>query len=238
QKVLLMQVENAIGIAKSSLNNLLGRGPEQSFQVSEAIVPDASVNFDRYRQKARDDNFDIMLARSNLAVLLQEKREIMAQRLPAITLNGNYNFTQSRNDAGFNLFNRNTGPNANIGIAIPLFNGGNVTRQQKVADINIANQQVTMKQVENQVQTNLLNAYLRYQNALNMASLEKTTLELIQENNTIATERFKKLAITSLELRQVQIDYINSQTRYINTLFMAKLAETEMKLLAGELGNL
>jgi len=41
-----------------------------------------------------------------------------------------------------------------------------------------------------------------------------------------------------LELRQVQIDFINSQTRYINTLFMAKIAETEMKLLAGELGTL
>ena len=238
QKALLMQVENALGIAKSNLNHLLGREPGVAYEVSDVIAPDASVNYDRFRQKARDDNFDLMLARSNLAVLLQEKREIIAQRLPTITVNGNYNFAQSRNDAGFNLFNRNAGPNGNIGIAIPLFNGGNNIRQQKIADINIANQQVTMKQVENQVQTNLLNAYLRYQNALNMAALEKTTLQLIQENNSIATERFKKLAITSLELRQVQIDFINSQTRYINTLFMAKIAETEMKLLAGELGTL
>lgn len=238
QKALLMQVENAISIAKTNLNHLLGRAPDITFEVLDAIIPDTTINFDRYRDKVKEENFDLLLAKGNLAVLLQQKREVIAQRLPSVTLNGNFNFSQSRNDAGFNLFNRNTGPNGNIGIAIPLFNGGNIVRQQKVADINITNQQVTIQQLENQVQTNLLNTYLRYQNALNMATLEKATLQLIQENNSIATERFKKLAITSLELRQVQLDYINSQTRYINTLFMAKLAETEMKLLAGELSNL
>jgi len=79
----------------------------------------------------------------------------------------------------------------------------------------------------------LLNSYSTYQNALQLANLEKQTLELIEENNKIATERFKKLSITSLELRQIQLDLINSQTRYYNALFTARMAEAEMKLLAG-----
>lgn len=238
QKANLINIDNNIQVAKTNFNNLLARKPDTPFEIKDNIAPDADISFSSILQKAETSNFDLLLAQSNLTVLLQTKREIIAQRLPSITLNGNYNFSQNKNDAGFTLFSRNTGPNGNIGIAIPLFNGGNIVRQQKVADINITNQRVQVEQVRNQVQTSLLNAYQNFRNALNLIQLEKENLELIRENNLIATERFKKLSITSVELRQVQLDFINSQTRYINALFLAKIAETEMKLLAGDLAGL
>ena len=110
--------------------------------------------------------------------------------------------------------------------------------QERVTDVQIKNQRVVIDRLKNQVNTNLVNAYFNFQNALQLVDLEKTTLKLIEENNMIATERFRKLTITSLELRQVQLDFINGQTRYINALFQAKLAEVEMKLLAGDLNKL
>lgn len=238
QKGNLLAVENSIRIAKADFNHLLARKPETAFEVIDLIAPDADLTFAALVNKAQNDNYDLLLAQSNLSVLVQQKREIISQRLPSVTLNGNFNLSQSRNDAGFTLFNRNLGPNGNVGIAVPIFQGGNIKRQEQVAVINIKNQQVIIDRLKNQVNTNLLNAYSNFQNALNLVKLEKNTLALIEENNLIATERFRKLAITSLELRQVQIDYINGQTRYINSLFMAKLAEAEMKLLAGDLSKL
>lgn len=238
QKGNLLVIENNIRVAKANFNNLLARTPETVFDVQEEIQPDATINFASLQQKAQTDNYDLLLAQSNLSVLVQQKREITSQRLPSVTLNGTYNLNQSKNDAGFTLFNRNLGPNGNIGVAIPIFQGGNIKRQEKIADITIKNQQISIDRLKNQVNTNLVNAYYNFQNALNLVELEKNTLLLIQENNTIATERFRKLAITSLELRQVQLDFINGQTRYINALFMAKIAEAEMKLVAGDLSKL
>ncbi len=238
QKGNLLSIENNIRVAKANFNNLLARTPETVFEVQEEIKPDASISFATLQQKSLTDNYDLLLAQSNLSVLVQQKKEITSLRLPSVTLNGNYNLSQSKNDAGFTLFNRNLGPNGNIGIAFPLFQGGNIKRQERVADIGIKNQEIVFEQLKNQVNTNLVNAYYNFQNALNLVELEKNTLRLIQENNIIATERFRKLAITSLELRQVQIDYINGQTRYINALFQAKLAEAEMKLIAGDLSKL
>lgn len=238
QKGNLLAIENNIRIAKTNFNNLLGRKPETPFEVSDIITPDAAINFTTLQTKAASDNYDLLMAQSNLSVLAQQKKEIMSQRLPAVTFNTNFNLSQNRNDAGFNLFTRNLGPNGNIGIAIPLFQGGAVKAQERVADVQIKNQQVVIDRLKNQVNTNLINAYFNFQNALNLVELEKTTLKLIEENNMIATERFRKLAITSLELRQVQLDYINGQTRYINALFQAKLAEAEMKMLAGSLSGL
>jgi outer membrane protein len=238
QKGSLLAIENNIRVAKANFNNLLGRKPDTVFEVTDIIEPDGTISYATLLQKAQTDNYDLLLAQSNLTVLVQQKREILSQRLPSVTLNGNFNLAQSRNDAGFTLFNRNLGPNGNIGIAIPIFQGGNIKRQEQVAEIGIKNQQIVIDQLKNQVNTSILNAYYNFQNALNLVKLEKNTLALIEENNVIATERFRKLAITSLELRQVQIDYINGQTRYINSLYMAKLAEAEMKLLAGDLSKL
>lgn len=238
QKGNLLSIENNIRIAKANFNQLLSRTPETVFDVQDVIQTDAAISFASLLQKAQTDNYDLLLAKSNLVVFMQQKREIMSQRLPSVTLNGNYNFAQSKNDAGFTLYNRNLGPNGNVAVIIPLFQGGNIKRQEKVADINIKNQQLVIDQLKNQVHTSLVTAYFNFQNALNLVDLEKSTLLLIEENNVIATERFRKLAITSLELRQVQLDYINGQTRYINALYMAKLAEAEMKLLAGDLSRL
>lgn len=238
QKASLLSIENSVRVAKANFNNLLSRTPETPFDVQEVIQPDATISFASLQQKSQTDNYDLLLAQSSLSVLVQQKREIISQRLPSVTLNGNYNFAQSKNDAGFTLSNRNIGPNGNIGISIPIFQGGIIKRQERVADINIKNQQIVIDQLKNQVNTSLVSAYYNFQNAVNLVELEKSTLLLIQENNVIATERFRKLAITSLELRQVQIDYINGQTRYINALYMAKLAEAEMKLLAGDLSRL
>ncbi|MFN8265226.1 MAG: TolC family protein [Chitinophagaceae bacterium] len=238
QKGNLLSIENSIAIAKASFNNLLGRKPETKFEVTETIEPDNTINFPSLQQKSLSENYDVLLAQTNLSIWIQQKKEILSQRLPSVTLNGNFNFAQSKNQAGFNLYNRNLGPSAGIGVAIPIFQGGVIKRQEQVADINIKNQQVLINRLKNDVSTNLINAYSNYQNAINLVTLEKSTLELIVENNTIATERFRKLTITSLELRQVQLDYINGQTRYINALYMAKLAEAEMKMLAGDLHKL
>jgi len=238
QKGNLLSIENSVRIAKANFNNLLSRTPETAFDVQDVIQPDATISFTSLQQKSQTDNYDLLLAQSSLSILVQQKREIISQRLPSVTLNGSFNLAQSKNDAGFTLFNRNLGPSGNVGVAIPIFQGGNIKRQERVADINIKNQQVVIDQLKNQVNTSLVSAYYNFQNAVNLVDLEKSTLLLIQENNVIATERFRKLAITSLELRQVQLDYINGQTRYINALYMAKLAEAEMKLLAGDLSRL
>jgi outer membrane protein TolC len=233
QQANLYNLKNNIQQAYTNLNHLMGRDPSLSFSVKGEIKPDTTLSIQSIKEKILAGNYDLLLAQSQLSILFQNKREVISQRLPTVTLNGNFNFNQNKNDAGFTLFSRNSGPNGNIGIAIPLFNGGIIARQQQVAEVAIQSQQITIDRLQNQLHRDLLNSYTAYKNALSLAALEMQTLKLIEENNFIATERFKKMSITSIELRQIQVDLISSQTRYYNALFTAKIAEAEMKLLSG-----
>lgn len=68
--------------------------------------------------------------------------------------------------------------------------------------------------------------------------LEKNNLILATENINIASERYKKLNITSVELRQIQISYNGVKNRLYNALYEAKVAEAGIALLTGDIANL
>src|SRR6185312_16175638 len=126
QRSNLLSLQNSIAVAKSSLNNLLGKNPDTSYNVVQT--------------KIAKQNPDVLLANSQLLVLAQEKKEINAARLPSVDLNGFYNFARNSNGAGFTLFNQTYGPSGSVGITVPLFNGILVKKQLQISDIQIKNQ--------------------------------------------------------------------------------------------------
>ncbi len=230
--------QNQVAIAKNNLNILLGRTSDTAYKVADTILLKSIPDIAFVQTKVLTQNPDLIIAKSNLAILLQTKREINSAKYPVVTLNGNYNFVKSSNSAGFYLFNQNYGPSGSIGVSVPLFTGGIVKKQLQIADINIKNQNLTIEQVKNNLDISIANAFINYNNAIKLIDFEKSNLALASENIFIASQRFRLLNITSIELRQVQISYIDAENRLYNALFQGKLAEAEISLLTGEIINL
>jgi outer membrane protein TolC len=238
QQSALLSLQNSIALAKSSLNNLMGIQPDTMYKVIDTIKIEPLPGFSDVQQKIDNQNPDILLANSELAILAQTRKEVNAARLPSVSLGGFYNFARNSNGAGFTLFNQTYGPSGSVGVSIPLFNGILVKKQLAVTDIQIKNQNVAIEQTRNNVQTMLNNAYINYNNSLKAVELEKNNLKLASENIYIATERYRKLNITSVELRQIQISYNAVKNRLYNALYQAKIAEAQVALLSGDIANL
>ncbi|MEO6683710.1 MAG: TolC family protein [Ginsengibacter sp.] len=238
QRSNLLSLENEIAIAKSSLNNLMGRLPSINFQVIDTIVVQPLPSLTEVNAKIELYNPEIMLANSELSILMQTKKEINADRLPTVNLNGFYNFAKSRNSAGFTLFNQSYGPSGSIGVSIPLFNGGLVKKQLQIADIDITNHELSISELKNNIATAVNNAYINYHNSLKAIELEKQNLVLATENIKIAMERYRVLNITSVELRQIQISYNSVKNRLYNALLEAKIAEAGIALLSGDINSI
>ncbi|MEO5907715.1 MAG: TolC family protein, partial [Ginsengibacter sp.] len=182
QRSNLLSLQNSISLAKSSLNNLLGKRPDTSFMVSDTILLMPLPAFSDVQNKINTQNPDVLLANSKLLVLAQEKKEVNAGRLPSVDLNGFYNFARNSNRAGFTLFNQTYGPSGSVGITVPLFSGILIKKQLAISDIQIKNQQLTIDQTKNDIETALTNAYINYNNALKSIDLEKNNLVLATEN--------------------------------------------------------
>lgn len=235
-KTNIMTIENNIEQEKVRLNNILSRNPSEAFTTSDASMTDVSFD-DRDKILAAIDtlNPSMLMARSQLAVLYQQQREINANRLPTVTLNAGAGLNNSVNSAGFTLRNTTYGPNAGIQLAIPIFQGGVVKQNLKVNAVQQKSQQVQIESLRNDLMTALAAAYNNYNNAKKLYDLELQTLEVVKENNVIAMERFRKASITSVELRQTQINLIESQTRMINAQYQMKQAEADVLLVMGKL---
>ncbi len=238
QYSILLSLQNSLAVAKTSLNNIMGKTPDTAYVVVDTITVKELPSIENAQNKIEKQNPDVLLANSDLKVLFETKKEINAERLPVVTLNGFYNFARNKNGAGFTLLNQTYGPSGSIGLAVPLFNGTIVKKQLAVTDIQIRNQQITQQETKNNIQTLLTNAYINYNNSLKLVELEKNNLVLAAENIYIADERYKKLNITSVELRQIQISYSDAKNRLYNALYQAKLAEAQVALLTGDIANL
>ncbi len=238
QRSILLNFQNSLEQEKRTLTNLMGMRPDTSFAVEDSIIINPLPTLENAKEEIDQNNPDLMLAASDLTVLFETKKELRAQMFPTVTLNSFYNFARNSNSAGFNLFNQTYGPSGSVGITVPLFTGGLARQQLAVADIQIRNQEATQTGIRNEVATALDKAYINYYNSLKIVELEKDNLKLAQENIYIATERFRQLTITAVELRQVQISYNDAKTRLYNALYQAKLAEAQVALLTGQIANL
>ncbi len=235
QKGLVIEIENNIAQSKTLLNNLLARDPNTSFEVSDVItnvqLPDKSNIFSNIDTL----NPQLLINRSQSLVLIEQSKEINADRLPTVTLNTGLNFNNSNNSAGFNLQNTTYGPNGGIGLIVPIFQGGIVKQQLRVNKVQQNSQEINFKIIKNNLLTTLANAYNNYGNAKRQYDLEVGNLEIIEENNVIAMERFKKASITTVEFRQTQLDLIESKTRMINAQYLMKQSEADVLLVLGKL---
>jgi outer membrane protein TolC len=86
-----------------------------------------------------------------------------------------------------------------------------------------------------QIDAAVNNSFRDYQYQMQALSLEEENIELAKENVTIALERFRQGVSTYLELREAQKSLEDAYNRLIAARYNAKLAETELLRLRGEI---
>ena len=234
QKVTLENLNRQIRQTKAILNTLLKRSPESPIDAADSTYSIQLISLGEYRSKIDTQNYQLLIAQRERAILVQDRKIINAQRLPILSLNSVTNFNRNVSSAGFFLTNTSYGPNIGLGLSIPIFNSNIVKTQLRVNEVQQKQQVLQTDLLRTEIQRDLQVAFTEYENALKVSEIERNNVKLAEENNFIATERFRKLQSNSIELRQAQVSLIDAQDRYINAQYRAKLAASTIQFLAGE----
>jgi outer membrane protein TolC len=117
---------------------------------------------------------------------------------------------------------------------MPLFNGLNINRQIKNARLDKESADIRFEQIQKEIEAQVATAYSTYEVNRKLANFEATNLGLAAENLDISMERYRLGAISAVELRDVQRSYISATNRLLVAIYNAKIAETSLKLLTGE----
>ncbi len=221
--------------SKTTLNDILARDVTITFNVQDTILINDTLLYDSLRQRMREANRNLLLAGKSKEISLLEMKETRASQWPKVDFYTGFNYLHSQTEANFVSFNRNFGPSIGVTANVSIFDGLNLRRQYRNAKVNFDITGLEKQKLESRLETYLLKIYNDYRNEIEMIGFEKENLKLAQKNMDIAKESYAVGSISSIQLREIQIDLLDAGTRLITAEFKAKLTETGLLLISGNL---
>ncbi|HEX9653305.1 MAG TPA: TolC family protein [bacterium] len=230
-----LRQEVILADARTDLNRLLALNISTRFTITDTIGIDANFAFDNVRQTTLQQNNLLQLAQKNIRLAQLSLNGVRSEWLPEVRLNVGYDYSRSESDAGFFLFNRNRRFNYGATLSWNLFDGFNTRRESQNTRLDIENRELEYQDIQTLVDADLAKTFKRYEVSLTVVKLEDENVQLARQNVEIALQQFRLGAITSVDLREVQNNFVDSETRFIAAQLTAKLAETELLRLSGQL---
>jgi len=228
-------IQNLAALAnlKSELNRILCRELKTGFTPLSDIEVRQDLVLDELVKRVDEQNPDLLAARLDMNIARLEKKEAMAAFSPRINLNSGYNFSRMNSEVGTLLSNRNLGYNVGVSATLAIFNGLSNVRQLKVARINEETAGLAAFQKELDLKQQLLQTFNDYQTNITLIGFEKENLSLARRNFFIASERYRLGVISDIDLRETQNKLVEAESRYLQSQYLAKTAETGLMRLAG-----
>lgn len=230
-----MKGGSELAAARMELNKIMARPLETAVIVNDSINISYKPSLEELKKKSDESNNIKSYYRQQLIIAELELKESSAMRWPTIKLNAKYLFSNTQNDAGFILLNRNQGLNYGATATLPLFSGFNISRSVKSARMDVINSRLNKEQTEQKVDAEILLAYRNYTDQLSILNLEEENILASREILSISQERFRTGVSNILELKEVQRNYEEDMNRYVDAKFYSKMAEVKLKHLAGDL---
>jgi outer membrane protein TolC len=157
--------------------------------------------------------------------------------MPSLRLDGGYSYNRTVNEAGFALFNLSNGPAIGATLQVPLYNGGSVRSQEKIARLNADNARVAVSMTQQRLEAQAIKSYEAYRTALGQLDQQEESFALASQVLDIQLQRFSVGQSTILDLRAAQSSFEQTAASLVNARYIAKLAETELRRLMCRLGS-
>jgi outer membrane protein len=235
----LMDSRQLLANTKRDLNVVLNSDLERRFEVDTLISFTEPLVLDSFLTDAEKNNVRLLQAERSIMISDYSYKASKAVYLPSIGLTGSYGWNEGDFPVtSFASQSITDGFGAGVSLRWSLFDGGRGITTVKNAKIQTENEAVFKNQVINEVRRDIANASGNYENRLSVYELLSKNVETTGANFERSNERYKLGQITSVELRQAQINLLNARITKSSAKYQAKLAELELLQLTGQLLNI
>ncbi len=231
----LRDAEQQLANVKRDVNVLLARAVDTPFEVDTTLTYAQNLDVNLLLSGALDSNTQVLMARKNLVLFDYDRQLIETTKRPVfgmdVTMSGNV--SKNLTPSSFIDFQSRWGPSAGIGMTWNLWDGGLRNVQRDNNRIQIENQQLSVNQIEQQLERDIRNAWQVYENAMFVLDIERHNLRTNEDNFQRTQEQFNIGQVTSVEFRQAQFNMVNAQISLSTARYTAKVAELRVLQLSG-----
>ena len=239
QKAARLTQQTLIEQLKEQLNQSMNVAQNASYEVSDSIPINMNVALGDIQNNIENTNPLLQIAKKNIDIANFTLKERKAERWPILNFNTAYNFNRLNNNVALNpalpIYSRNRGYNYGFVVNIPVLNNRNTNRLIKQAELDIQYNKLIFDNQRSVLNMEVINAFKDYDLQKKALVLEESNILLAKENVDIALQSYRLGAFTFLQLREAQKSLEDAYNRLIAARYNAKLAETELLRLKGEI---
>lgn len=228
-----LNYDNAI----RTLNYSMGLKFDKKYKLDNKIEFVNIEEYEKIKEKVFSKNSNINLAILDKDINALDYDVILSNYYPRVNLNGDYVYNRTNDDANFTTLIQNTGPSISLNASWNLYNGSRNSISLQNNLILSEQKDIEIQNIKASIELNLISVYESYKQQKEILKLEENNLKISEENFRRAIEEFQFSRITSLELRQAQLNLSRTENNIINAKNDLKYLEAQLFILMGEMPN-
>ncbi|MBU3943211.1 MAG: TolC family protein [Proteobacteria bacterium] len=230
-KLLQIQVENTLRLARVVLNNAMGLPAAPDYQLEDTLT---SVKFTLPYEQALGLAMD---HRPDLKALVLRKQT--AQQSVDLARKGDMPILSGNAGAGYSgdADTMDEGWSAGIAITVPIFNGHLTRHQIGEAQANAVILAANVTALQQSIHKDVQQSYLNLQEAEERIAVTQLTIEQAKENSRIASGRYSAGVGSPIEVTDADILLVQAKADHIQALYDYRIAQTSIEQSIGMTGE-
>ena len=227
-----IQTANAIELAKTGLQSLLGISANEQFEVdstSEWTLPENKSTFTELLDKAISQRPETEMAKKHIAIAEQQLKAAKGAYLPKADAYVSYG--SDSKDLDFNTNRDNV--TAGVMVEMDIFSGFRDSEKVKKAEHQLAIAKKTSKRTQLNIEHSVKTAHLKISEALARVKVTSSSVKAAEEALRLVNEQRKAGVVTVTRYIEAEVARDKSYARNIAARFDALRAEAELNQALG-----
>jgi len=226
----VITARNALQLAKSAFNNVLGRRvdePVELLPVDEQVPEPA--DFNQYLQEALAKRPEMIQA--NLGISLAEKQVTAAKRdqLPTVVVRGQWDFNLKTST----FQPREYSFTAIAAVQFKIWDSGQTQGRVEQARADVDKAKIAVENVREGIALEVRNAYLGLQEAREKVAVAEKGLQAATESLRVARLRYEAGVSNQLELSDAELAYTQAEQNLVNARYDLRVAWARLEKAMG-----
>ena len=225
QQQRLIAAQNQLAIDKLALARVIGLHNGQEFRLTDSVpyAPLGNITLEQALEQARLTRPDYVSAQAQVRAAELTCQAVAAENYPSLSTTtdfgdiGSPNFGTSHETFTFA-----------VTLNIPVFQGSRVRADKLQADAALRQRRAELADLEGKIDDQVRTAFLNLKSSSELVAVSKSSIDLANQTQTQAQDRFKAGVADNLAVVQAQESVAAANQSYIASLYAFNLAKISL----------
>lgn len=232
----MIETENLLSIARSSLNHVLGFEVDKVIEVADNLeIPELGLTYENAAEMSMSYNPALLKSQFDLKASQNYIGMAVSRYLPSVSAYAGYSWRNEKFSKIADMFDQDYNWYTGVSLSIPIFQGFSRIANHSRARLNYKYSQEILDQTQKDIALEVKEAYFLAKQAKRKITMTEDGIKSAEANLELAAEKYKLGSGTMLDQINAQVSNTQAQSNYIQALYEYKLGLARLEKAMGQL---